>query len=165
VIPSEWCLYNGGGACITAYYDCDMEGIAETLVAEITTTTSTSTSTSTSTTTTTTTTSPLSYHMEMCVNSTTYDEINEVNIPYVPVNLITTPTKAGYNYLFFSIPSGMSFIIHDSLGTEVTSEFAIDVASGVGGVDSRIGYYDNTIYKGTDMFATSFSVEYTLTLT
>ena len=169
IVPPEECIYEGGTALIVANYDCDMEGTAETLVAEITTTTTstapitTTTSTSSSTTTTTTTVIP-TYYMEMSVNDTTYDEANEENIPYAPVNIINTPTKSGYNYLFLSIPADKTFTIHDSIGTEVTSEFSIDLASGVNGLDSRPGRLDNYIYKGDDVFATTFSVEYTITI-
>jgi hypothetical protein len=100
----------------------------------------------------------------MSVNDTIYDFLNEENIPYASVNTINTPMKSGYNYLFLSIPVGQSFTITDSLGTNVTAYFSIDVASGIGGVDSRPGYNDNNIYKSDDMFATAFSTEYTLTL-
>jgi hypothetical protein len=122
----------------------------------------TTTTTTSSTTTTTTTAAP--YHLEVSVNSTTYDEPNEVNIPYTSLSVVNTPTKAGFNYLFFSIPIDKSFILEDSLGTDVTSTFSIDVASGTGGVDSRVGYQDNYIYKSDDVFATSFSTIYTLTI-
>lgn len=125
----------------------------------------TTTTTTSSTTTTTTTTATPEYHVEMCVNDTIYSEINEVNIPYVlsPV-LIHTPTKAGYNYLFFSIPIDRSFTVKDSLGADVTSDFAIDTASGISGVDIRIGYFNNYIYRSSSMYATSLSLDFTLTL-
>lgn len=133
-----------------------------TTIAPVPTTTTTTTTTSSSTTTSTTT--IMQYHMEMCVNDTVYDFANGVDIPYQIENIIDTPLKSGYNYLFFSIPVGTSFTIEDSLGADVTSEFILHTASGNSGVDSRPGYYDNNIYKGADVFATSFSVEYTITL-
>ena len=127
-------------------------------------TTTTTSTTSTSTTTTTTTAVP-NYHVEMCVNDTTYDEPNEVSIPYIlsPI-LVHTPTKVGYNYLFFSIPVARSFTIKDSLGADVTSDFAIDTASGSSGLDIRPGYFNNYIYRSSSMYATTLSLDFTLTL-
>ena len=134
----------------------------EVTTTEIPTTTITPTTTEEATTTETpTTTILLLYHMEMSVNDTNYDFINEENIPYNPVSNINTPTKSGYNYLFLSIPTGVSFVITDSLGANVTSDFPAHIESGI---DSRIGYYDNTIYRSNSVFATAYSVEYTITL-
>lgn len=125
----------------------------------------TTTTTSTSSTTTTTTTAIPQYHVEMCVNATTYDQPNEESIPYIlsPV-LVNTPTKAGYNYLFFSIPVARTFTIKDSLGADVTSDFALDTASGTSGVDARIGYYPNFIYRSSSVYSTNFSLNFTITL-
>jgi len=152
IIPSTECTWNGGIACIVGDYACNMKGEAVTLVAEITTTTTTTMA------------EEGIHHMKMCVNDTTYDFGNEINIPYLDENIINTPTKSGYNYLFLSIPTDRSFVIHDSLNTDVTSEFSIDINSGVGGVDVRAGYHDNYIYRSHDVFATDYSIEYTITL-
>jgi len=115
-------------------------------------------------TTTTTTAAPIR-HMEMCVNSTTYDIPNEVNIPYsLSPTVINTPIKAGYNYFFLSIPIDKDFTLLDSLSTNVRSMMSIDLASGVAGVDIRPGYVNNYIYKSSSVFATSLSTEYTITL-
>jgi len=116
-------------------------------------------------TTTTTTTLFQTYHVEMCVNATTYDQPNEESIPYIlsPV-LVNTPTKAGYNYLFFSIPVARTFTIKDSLGADVTSDFALDTASGTSGVDARVGYYPNFIYRSSSVYSTNFSLNFTITL-
>jgi hypothetical protein len=138
-------------------------GIVEDIISCLSLTTTTTTSTS-STTTTTTTVVPLLYHMEMSVNDTVYDFINEENIPFVSPVVIETPIKAGFNYLFLSIPVDKTFIIEDSLGTDVSGNFSIDVASGTGGIDDRVGYHDNYIYKNSDVFASAFSTTYTLTI-
>lgn len=115
-------------------------------------------------TTTTTTAAPIR-HMEMCVNSTTYDIPNGVNIPYsLSPTVINTPTKAGYNYFFLSIPIDKDFTLLDSLSTNVRSMMSIDLASGIAGVDIRPGYVNNYIYKSSSVFATSLSTEYTITL-
>lgn len=119
----------------------------------------------TTTTTTTTTTMIPEYHVEMDVNSPLYNTGNEVNIPYVLTSIIVnTPTKAGYNYLFFSIPVDRTFIIKDAIGVDVTSDFSIDTGSGSSGLDIRPGYYNNYIYRSSSVFASSISLQYTLTL-
>lgn len=114
---------------------------------------------------TTTTTTTLAYHMDMCVNATTYDQPNEQSIPisFSPI-VINSPTKAGYNYFFLSIPTIYTFTLQDSLGTDITSSMSLDPASGTLGTDIRPGYFDNYIYKSEDTFATEFATEFTLTL-
>lgn len=120
---------------------------------------------SSTTTTTTSTVSPPIYHVEMSVNNTTYDTLNEENIPYILAPLlIHTPTKVGNNYLFFSIPIAKSFIIKDSIGFDVTTDFSIDTASGIGGVDIRTGYYNNYLYRSNNIYTSSFSLDFTLIL-
>ena len=125
----------------------------------------TTTTTTTSSTTTTTTTAIPQYHVEMCVNDTVYNVLTEQSIPYIlsPV-LINTPTKLGYNFLFFSFPIANSFNIKDSLGADVTSDFALDTSSGTGGYDIRPGYYNNYIFRSSSVYATSFSLGFTITL-
>ena len=103
--------------------------------------------------------------MRMCVNDTFYNSIGETIIPYVltPI-VITTPTKAGYNFFFLSIPTDKDFSLIDSFGTNLRSQMSIDVASGVGGLDARVGYFPNYIYKLADVFATAYTTQFTLTL-
>ena len=63
-----------------------------------------------------------------------------------------------------SIPVVNSFTLKDSLGANVTNDFVIDTASGIGGMDIRAGYYNNYIYRSSSVFATSLSLDFTLTL-
>lgn len=168
-----WAAVTNWGAATQYDYSIQISSypgtVSDITACPITTTTTTSSSTTTTSTTsvgtTTTTTTTLSYHVEMSVNNTTYDFINEVNIPYsLSPTLISTPTKAGYNYLFLSIPTDKTFTLVDSLGTDISGTFSIDVASGSGGEDIRSGYHTNYIYKSADVYATDYSTDYTLTL-
>lgn len=134
-----------------------------------TTTTSTST-TSTSTTTTTTTLPPpdcnldgsaieYSYFVKMSVSNPNYDYLTEQNIPYlIGSSSLQTYVKSGYNYLFLSVPADKTFIVKDSMGTDITSLFTF-VSN-----DIRFGYFSNKIYKKTQIFNSNAPVPFTLIL-
>lgn len=105
------------------------------------------------------------YGIHMCVNNTIYDFGNETAITYsLTPTTINTPTKAGYNYFFLSIPKNKDFTLTDTLGANLRSSMSVDTNSGNGGVDQRNGYQDNYIYKMDDVYATSFSMELILTI-
>lgn len=94
------------------------------------------------------------------VNSTAYNIAEEVSINYAENTqiLVNTPIKAGYNYIFLSIPQNKTLTIKDSLNNNITNKFIED------GIDDRVIHNINKIYKKTDMFATDLSTVLYITI-
>ena len=104
------------------------------------------------------------YRLAVAVGLGNYNLDTEVNIPYIENTVIevNSPTLAGYNYIFFSIPSNKSFIIRNYLNMDITSEFVSNLEHPV--LDVRPGYKVNTIHKKQDGFDTSLSTKFYLTI-
>jgi hypothetical protein len=144
--------------------DCE-EPTTTTTTSSSTTTTSSSTTTTTTveptTTTTTTTEEPLSRRMLMYVGPDAPDLSTETIIPYqedVEIAL-NTPTLADVNFFFISIPFDMSFTIYDMLMADVSSEFEYHSDQ------IEPGYVNNTIYRKRDIYDTTGSTNFFITIT
>jgi len=94
----------------------------------------------------------------MVLDTTTYNVANEYQIPFAPGQGtgVDTPIKAGFNYLFLSIPTNQDFTITNALGIDITNTFSIF------GVDDRPTHQSNTIYRKNDMFATEQSARFNI---
>lgn len=94
------------------------------------------------------------------VDATAYSIPNEVEIPYAENTTLTvqTPIKAGFNYIFLSIPQSKSVIIRDSMNNNITNLFTIV------GTDNRTTHTINNIYKKNDAFATNLSTVLYITI-
>lgn len=96
------------------------------------------------------------YRMAMYVGLT-YDLNEEVDIPY-SLSLISTetPIRAGYNYLFLSIPAGKSFLIKDSSGFDITYLFTYIQD------DIREGFRNNKIYRKNPKYFSELPLPFTI---
>lgn len=106
----------------------------------------------------------LQLHLNYYIGETIYDVNNEVDLPLQTTNQFTTAAGSGYKYLFLSIPTNREFQLLDSLGNDLRANFTIDTMSGNNGVDERINFEDNYIYKSTNVFSTTYSTTFTLIL-
>lgn len=102
----------------------------------------------------------LPYKATMCVNNEGFGWGQEVAIPYVENKEISvsTPTKAGDNYLYFSIPADKSLIVKDIGGVDITNQFLI-----VGSDDSP-DYQNNYIYRRNQIFSSATSMNLNVTI-
>lgn len=73
-------------------------------------------------------------------------------------SLLETQTKAGQNYLFLSIPTAFTnFVIRDGENSNITASFKPSV-----GVDNKIGFQGNTVYKQRPWFSSSRPVPFSI---
>lgn len=90
------------------------------------------------------------------VDSSTYNTSAEQSIPYSENTFITvnTPTKAGFNYVFISIPQNKTLSVKNAFNIDITSSFSLF------GTDDRPTHSLNKVYRKDDMFATDLSTVY-----
>lgn len=100
------------------------------------------------------------YRASMCIAYNEYDKSSEVIIPYVENEEISfqSPTKAGTNRLFFSIPADKTFSARNALHIDITDKFSIV------GIDNREGFMNNLIYRMSYMYSTSASAQFSITI-
>lgn len=93
------------------------------------------------------------YCIDMTFTSPTYVAFTEgVNIG------IDIPPKAGYNYLFVSIPINKTFTVADNNSLNITSEFEKV------GTDNRENFVNCDLYRTTDVFYTELGFEFILNI-
>ena len=74
--------------------------------------------------------------------------------------MLETPTKAGQNYLFLSIPTAFNnFVIRDGENSNITASFKPSV-----GIDNRVGFQGNTVYKQRPWYSSSRVVPFSITI-
>ena len=80
-------------------------------------------------------------------------EWNELSILNTGLYTITTTPKSGFNYLYISVPTGLTPVIYDSMGDNITSSFNY-----VGEVITSLGK-KNDVYKKDNVFNSSNSIQ------
>ena len=100
------------------------------------------------------------YRAAMYVGAESYNIDTEVLFPYVKDTQITlnTPIFEGVNYFFISIPQGDTFSVADMLLADVTSEFEFY------GTQEVVNYYPNSVYRKRDVYDTTGSTVFYLTI-
>jgi len=84
-----------------------------------------------------------------------YNFSNEKNIVYSPGEFVSLEApiyhdEDDWDFFYLSVPSNKNFIVTDSIGNNIRSEF-----SSVGS-DNRTGFRNNTVYMKADAYATDF---------
>ena len=92
--------------------------------------------------------------------TTTYNPYNQKIYPYIENTTIQLdfPTLNGYNYAFIQIPQNKSMIVRNSMNVDVTDQW------GVVGIADLPGYQINKIYCISNVFSTSRSARFYITV-
>lgn len=84
---------------------------------------------------------------------------NEITMTYLEYRFgFKSPTMAGYNYMYISIPNDRNMIVENVMGVDITDDF-IEI-----GPDLRDGYFPNKAYRIGSGFGTSSPIQFYITI-
>lgn len=92
---------------------------------------------------------------------------NEKDAPSLTTYYIDVTAKSGFNYLYFSVPQDVSFIIYNSLDIELFNSTLPDSASQLfmlTGTSTTSKGAINNVFRKKDVYATSSPITYKIKL-